>query len=29
MTQREAPRMLYVLTGISAALWLLARLLGR
>jgi hypothetical protein len=29
MTQRETPRILYILTAISAALWLLARLLAR
>jgi hypothetical protein len=27
--QRETPSILYILTGITAALWLLARLLGR
>ena len=29
MTQRETPRLLYILTAATAALWLLARLLGR
>ena len=29
MSQREAPRILYILTAASGALWLLASLLGR
>jgi len=29
MNQRETPRILYILTGIAGALWLVARLLGR
>ena len=29
MIQRETPTALYTLTAIAAALWLLARLLGR
>ena len=29
MIQREMPTALYTLTAIAAALWLLARLLGR
>jgi hypothetical protein len=29
MTQRVVPGILYILTGVCAALWLFARLLGR
>jgi hypothetical protein len=29
MTQRETPRMLYILTAAAGALWLLVRLIGR
>jgi hypothetical protein len=29
MNQRETPALLYILTAAAAALWLLARLLGR
>ena len=29
MHQRETPSILYILTAASAALWMLARLLGR
>ena len=29
MTQRETPRILYILTAAAGALWLFARLIGR
>ena len=29
MNQRHVPAILYILTAVSAAVWLLARLLGR
>ena len=29
MTQRETPRILYILTAAAGALWLLTRLIGR
>jgi len=29
VTQRELPRILYILTAASGALWLFARLIGR
>jgi hypothetical protein len=29
VNQRDTPRILYLLTAISGALWVLARLLGR
>ncbi len=29
MTQRETPRILYILTAVTAVVWLLVRLMGR